>query len=556
MRDILIKAALILAAFFVPGGAGAQEPQDVSAAAGDHVMLSDLAARFGRGGRDLAAVDAAMGLMRADDDPTWREMVEQTAELLDASNARYDLAAPPAPTDDALYNRYAQAVDLRLNAARLSNEELKTEMVYGGTIEDGRSVALLPDEELAEWESEFRSDPRYWELRAFTVLCQVDPEEMIAFIESKPEASLLKLKRLGKARDLLVEARKLGAVRGQTLLLLYRVLDDLEDVELAPLSDYDTLNHSWINESSRLSLTDRPTFTVEQLAKSKKVHTQYEAEELKTLNAAVNTDPELAWAYYYRALYWYGLGESQRGGADLAAGNQADDLSFPLPFPLDTALAGLTADAPAGSAAVAGATLLAGLELDYGDPPLSELKDLLRDQLVAVNLSGSLSELNAWHQFFCRMGVSGSTNTFFQLIPLYQLSAIRSYVWEHGEELNDQQVQTVMHLVGWQNAVLEAGFAYDAPSIEPATVLTLAGGTRGDCVSWYATESAALQIARSNVHFYAEASQVRYPELALPDSLRQYEAITPEENLLRRSAVRLGQRVVWEAKDQARKLAN
>jgi hypothetical protein len=549
-----IAGALMLVALLVPIVAGAQDTPAGAEAEPGLTKLTDLAARFGRGGWQLSALDLSMRIMMADSEQTFLELTAETAELLDACNAPYDLAAPPEPTGDELYDRYAQLVDQRIGAVFLGEEQLGMQAMLGGLSEDSFSVALLPDEVLEMWESEWRNDPRYWELVAFTVLCRRDSDEHTSMLSPDQDPSDQKIQRLRQVRELLEEAQSRGAVRGQTLLLLYRVICDLEDVELAPLTTYETLTSSTIRGTSILNLPERPEFTDEQLALSRELHTRFDADELAVLDAAVEADPELAWAHYYRAMYWFERGEPELGLADLIAGNQAPDLRFPLPFPLNAAIESMDAEEPAGSAAVAGAIMLASLRFDYLAPSWLKIKEHLREQFVAVNLSGDTAVFDAWHQFACRIPYSQQENTIFQIVPVVVVSMIRDYVWEQRDQLTDEQAQTLMHLTGWHDSYMDAPRTYDVPSIEAAMVLGVAGGMHGVCVAFYAGQSAVLEIARGNLHFFEDAARLRYPELQLPEALRKYEAMTPEHRRLRSRAGSRGWRVGSAVVEQAEQL--
>ena len=552
LRLLAISFALI--ALLLPGLAGAQDtPADTEAEPG-LTKLTDLAARFGHGGWQLSALDLSMRAMMADNEQTWLEMTSATAELLSACNAPYDLAAPPEPTGDALLDRYAQVVDQRINAVFHGEEQLAMQAMLGGLSEDSFAVALLPDEVLADWESEWRDDPRYWELCAFTVLCRRDADEHTSMLSPDQDPSDQKIQRLRQVRELLEEAQSRGAVRGQTLLLLYRVLAELRYRELAPLTNYETASISGASELLGPGLPERPTFTDEQLALSRELHTRFDADELAALDATIEADPELAWAHYYRALYWFGRGESELGLADMLAGNGAPNLAFPLPFPLDTAVKSMDAETPAGSAAVSGAIMLASLRFDYLAPSWLEIKEHLREQFVAVNLSGDAAAFEAWHQFGCRIPASAPEDTLFQLVPVVWTAMIRDFVWEQGR-LSDEQTEALMHLTGWHDAYMAAPRAIDVPVIEPTLVLGVAGGMHGVCVAYYSSQSATLDALSGNLHFFEEAAQLHYPDLDLPEALRQYEAITPEQRKLRMRASSRGWRVGSAVSEQAEQLA-
>jgi len=554
-EDAIRKIAVILIILVIPVCAGAQEQEAPADTDSDLVMLRDLAARFERDGLQLTVLDAALGALRAQEDPSWRDIVAQTKELLDASNAPYDLAAPPVPTDDALYNRYARAVDQRINFALRGDEALPTQMSLSGLSDDIFAQALLPEDQLDEWESEWRNDPRYWELRAFTVLCRRATDDPPEIKSDERDSTAQKVERLQRTRDLLEQAQQRGAVRGQTLLLLYRVLTELEDLELAPLTTYETMRYSAIGQDNPTGLPRRPEFTAEQLAQSAELHARYDNAELAMLDEAVSVDPDLAWAHYCRAFYWFDHGEAGRGLMDMAAGNTAPDLRFPLPFPMDIAFASFDAEEPAGSAAVVGAIGLSSINYDFMMPPWSDIKELLNDQFVTINLNGDAAALDAWHQFACRVPFAEQGNSIFQIQPYVYIGMIRDFVWEQPRR-NNTQTEAVKHLMGWQIAYRKAPQPYGVPDIELAMVLGLAGEMHGICVAFYVSQSAILEINKGNLHFFEDAAQLRYTNLVLPEALAEYEAITPDQWRLNVSATKQARRIVKDTRQEAHEFSS
>ena len=66
-----------------------------------------------------------------------------------------------------------------------------------------------------------------------------------------------------------------------------------------------------------------------------------------------------AWLRYSRAMYWFDLGEEDRGTAELEAGNAAPVNVLPRPWPLPYIAEAICKSTPPGSSAVCGAVTLA-----------------------------------------------------------------------------------------------------------------------------------------------------------------------------------------------------
>ncbi len=261
-----------------------------------------------------------------------------------------------------------------------------------------------------------------------------------------------------------------------------------------------------------------------------------EREQLELLDAAVSAGPDQAWPYYLRALYWFSLGEQEAGLADMEAGNAAPANILPAPWPLALVEAGYSQPAPVGSAAVSGAII----ELDYACEPLnwSEVSEAQSNSLACASLSGDLRPLEAWHQFACRVGL---TNSMRNMYALAREGRLMSYMeQDRAAQLSPAQLETLQRMFGARAALQDAtrGYEYNFDIPDSIALIPFAGA-RGVAVGLYlyAYENWQSENRGNPVALFTDLSQVHFPELALPECMRKYEALTPEE-LKRRNAER------------------
>lgn len=450
-----------------------------------------------------------------------RQALEDTLAALKRSNAEDDLSAPPVPTGDALFDRYALAVDQRLNTFPASEAK------------DVAYLAALSDAELAQWESDFGQDPRYWELRYLCAKCG-NPQSPLAADFANPS-------------DFLDEAQKRGVATANTLLFRYKELREANDAELEPFAPpvkkekvivegHDLGSRevpNWDALNNALPLSQDP-----QAQAAIAIMQRQEQEQLALLNAAVKAGPDQAWPYYMRALYWFELGEQDQGLDDLEAGNAAPVNVFPAPWPRGYISACPAQPAPVGSAAVSGALLMTFVSYEI---PLTDqdLKDAMSSSLACMNLNGNPRPLEAWHQFACRFSQSYLDNRLF---AIGRDSVISGYMEaDQAAALTPEQLDTLQRCRGATLAYREAALgATQDYWIDNAIALIPFAGIRGVAVGAYLVHCDNWRWQHKAVPdtLVADLSQVHYPELALPECMKKYEALSREEVKRRRAEQR------------------
>jgi hypothetical protein len=402
------------------------------------------------------------------------DSIDRVLAAVAESNINGTAGAPPAPTGDALFDRYAQAVDARIMSLPANSEEQS-------------SAAILPDTDLAAWEPQFGQDPRFWELRYFCA--RVNGSQALAPGFSKP-------------MDLLREAQQRGVASCNILLLLY---DELRQEHNATLDAY-TGNAG-------------PALMHEQ-----------EQQELELLNAAVAAGPDQAWAYYTRAQYWMELGSQDLVQQDLLAGNSAAQNIFPRPWPMQL-LAGAPGEkSPPGGAAVCGALWIAVIR--YPLPNFIRIKDHLREAFVCENLGGAGGYLESWHQFACRYGASSPERLIQSLVGQVLEGMISTYAEESGFGERESQLDALLRCRGAREAMLN--IVRSRQGIEPDlfklnAIFTSMGYKRGYYAIMYANLCYEIHTTAALQPFFTDRSQIHYPQLELPLAMLKYEALTKEQ---------------------------
>jgi hypothetical protein len=390
-------------------------------------------------------------------------------------------AASPAlvSTGDALFDRYALEVDKRIEATTVEQ------------IAEVKYAAAVPDSTLAAWENEFGADPRYWELRYFCAAA------------AKPGAVLAP--GFSAPADFLKEARRRGAATANTLLLL--------DPELR--REYN-------------SQLDKQPETDAELAQSIATMQRAEKDELELLDAAVALGANEAWPYYTRAMYWFDLGEEDRGIAELEAGNAAPINVLPRPWPLPDIAGAVCKSAVPGSTAVCGAITLASSDMLFYDQ--YHVNEYLLNTNMCCDLDGKLDRYNAWHQFGCRLYTSAPDIGLCGLEAIVVISVARLYVDNIKGDFSPEQQETLQRMLGATTTareIMSDCWADQDPANEKA--FDNPPGSAHE-----AARRGILPIHEGNRPYAALApiltdlQQVHYPELKLPKCLLKYEAMTLE----------------------------
>jgi hypothetical protein len=467
----------------------------------------DLGERFG--GVDLeglAITSLAMQLGSEENAPAFEEALEQVEEALAHSNVREDLSAPPAPTGDELFDRYALLVDQQINA-----------LGYEGIMEFD-TAAVVSDDVLDQWEGEFGGDPRYWELRYFCMNYSV-PAPSVLERAADPALRNQRGPQRDKALAFLEETRQRGIATANALMLLY-------------WEKREALQHD--NPPTREELV----YPFEPEA----------AVELKAIaDEAVAAGADQAWPYYTRALFWYETGEPERGLADMQAGNAQIHNRYPASFPLELVAKGLDAPAPAGNAAVSGAIIAAGLNV----LPQPLIKKALKATLAENRQDNSSLAYETWHQFGCRFGNSRLEDLAFSLYGIGYVTRVRdAAVEDPALGPDDPRRKTLGHMLGAKEALLNTfkAHARDFDVFSVTQPLATAGQARGPCLVYYLDTSLREHaIATKTLSIFNELSEVRYPELKMTDALSKYENVTIEELKERREQRRAAEKQAEEA---------
>jgi len=275
------------------------------------------------------------------------------------------------PTGDALYDRYARAV-IRRQAWKLFHAA-------------GMHPATLPDRLLAGWEDDFGSDPRYWQLRYWCALHCIDNYTVLSRhhpweVTPGPVQS--------EADQYLIQAYERDVADADTLWFLF------EEQRV-------TRRESWFELETEIE-----ALPAGERRKKLQVQSQMEEQqELNLLNAMVGAGPDQAWPYYWRARYWFNLGEQDLARADLRAGNQAADNHIPRLFPVSAVYQSLDRDSAYGNQCVAGAVLEV-----YGYsavPNWVKWQETGKEVEMALALGGDLGLASEFHRFACRLGQAG-----------------------------------------------------------------------------------------------------------------------------------------------------
>jgi len=500
---VLLLCALAQAAETAPGSsdaAAAVTGTDTPAGAKAHATLLDIAQYFGKPTAKQRWMSLMFTLTRTGE---WEEQqyLDQFVAALRSSNVGKDLSAPPVPTGDALFDRYAQALDLWIRTVKVKDIT-------------SLRAACLPDDLLASWERDFGGDPRYWELR---YMCAYS-----SYHEGHPKSED------ANPRKYLEEARRRGIATANTLLLL--------------CGEERAMNESLLDQISqpRQWPGDAASHAQDEVRERYlRVSHEAEREELALLDAAVAKDPGCAWAYYERAMYCFDLGEQERGLADLEAGNAAPRNELPRPFPTSMVTRGMLASSPAGSAVVSGAVWIESVFQPY--PSYVRWKDHLKESILVVDLSGDSRPLEAWHQFACRLAEAWPDTGINAVVGAVFADTVRSYMMdEQTDTLSAAQKETLAHVYGATDVARSiAVFDADPDWVRQALVCSfMIDGARGFSAAAYVSDETQARAVARVAEMMHDLSQVHYPALEMPDCLKKYEALTTEELQRRREARR------------------
>ena len=429
--------------------------------------------RFGNADISGWALANALRQLVSDQDNNieFEACLHQITGAIAAANIEDDLSAPPQPTGDALFDRYAEFVDTKVNAADYQN------------IDTFKEAGFVPEIVLGRWEEDFGADPRYWELRY--VACNKQDGEEVGFLE---------------------EARERGITSANTLMLLYRERRE----ELRQQEKIDRESHIY-------------------------PYTAEEAAELRVLaDEAIAVGENEAWPYYMRALYWFENGQLQQGLADLRAGNLQPVNICPVAYPSGLIRRGLLEPVPAGSAVVGGAFLIGpDLKANRLSSLSILMKKALAACLDEADAAEKVDVMETWHQFACRMVESGEADWMLHMVAMILCGVIRDAALQDPLiATSDAQRETLGRLLGAKEN-MKASFRGRGSEFDVMTAiltLALAGKGRGGCLAMYLDASVDQRLLSTEVKpMFREISEVHYPQLEMTDDLLKYENVTIEE---------------------------
>jgi len=415
--------------------------------------------------------------------PIPEEAIDRAYRELVALGAK-DLSTPPAPTGDKLFDRYAMEVDKRLNTSGSAN------------------AADVPEDVLATWEADFGNDPRYWELRYF---CASGIGRPTTAGGASAEDSLTAHKR---RVDFLLDAQRRGVASCNTMLLLYREVRGEHNEQL---------------DMAGIPSDAEPQQQVDALALMRR----FEDEEVAFLNDVIERWPDYAWAYYDRAMYWFELGEEQRGLSDLAAGNVAPNLRLPQPWPYQYVVDGIHKGAIPGSIPVSGAICEAQSAL--ASPNYIMMKEHLKEAFVACNLDGGMQRFEAWHQFGCRLASSAPELPIQGLVGVLLVGMASGYLEENAaQDLAPGQIETLQRIRGAYTEYKAHFQQAHLTDVDELSALATAGLARGAACHCLLGCRRELKLSDDLAPIISDLAQVHYPDLALPECMKKYEAMTKE----------------------------
>lgn len=407
-----------------------------------------------------------------------------------------DFGAPPAPTGDALYDRYALEVDKRVNAyADWLQEDA-----------DGLTPAIIAavrDDTLALWEGDFGSDGRYWELRYWCAKVrakQLGPDKL----ELSPGFCV--------PADFLREAQRRGVARPAALLALF-------------------------TESCTQRVAVRLNTRPDSLKAIGEAGSDgYNAEEKALLQDALDLNPSLCWTHYLLAIGHNGDRDVEAALAEIKAGNACADIHFPWVFPLDTVSSAPDLSAAPGGAAVCGSILLSSREKVWG----IELRRTLRPVYETLAGSGRLADLSAVHELVGKLAADISImQSVNQLNKAVILRLPIDAVAESGAPLteNELTMQARMNCaveIGWQTCA--AMFSRNSDPTVALTILTGVAAARGSCVAAYLGYASQTELSYALKEVLSDAASYSYLAPQASPALLQF----PPLRQVSRSAWRRG----------------
>jgi hypothetical protein len=321
-------------------------------------------------------------------------------------------------TGDELYDTWARAVVGR-----------QSWLLFTG---GGHHPTFLPDEQLAGWEQRFGEDPRYWELRYWNAL--------------QREGS-------GIHPRLVVNGSGIWNSREEAQPLLELAVERApQDADLAWFAlQAQRVEWRWQEYEDEERLNKLPA--AQRGAEQARLNEERETAERRLLTELAVAEPQNAFGHYMLAQHCFYLGEEVTGQGVLDAGNEALYCRVPSLFPVSFVRERIRAEQGLGSAAVAGAVseTAEGMAM----PNYIKLREIGKEALVMLALSGDTAQLDGVHEMFCRIGAAENATSTVQLFAANSLEEFTTqFEGEYESELNADG-HTRLALVHLLNAQVE-----------------------------------------------------------------------------------------------------
>lgn len=329
------------------------------------------------------------------------------------------------PTGDALYDRYATAVISRQRWI----------LFHGGK----HHPTYLPDSMLAEWEDEFGSDPRYWQLRYFCARHKGAfgsggraqfPRSPLGYLFGLRRWDTEPTDRERSAWKHLQTGVDKGAADWMTLEILGR--------ETKRLREY--------AENAEMALIDTLDLDEREIRQLKiELNREQEQKELARIDAVIDADPSQAWPYYRRARYWFYYGEGELALADLKVGNAVPNNEMSKVFPVSLLMERIESGDHLGN------KILAGAVFEEDSYSLFQnwikWKDLYKEALGMVALGGDTEIIQELHLTACRLGMAKNNDNWEPVVAaVYESMLSNNLLVEYGADLTYRQRRTMMEM--------------------------------------------------------------------------------------------------------------
>ena len=455
---------------------------DLEIAAGLNIHVDDvqafrlLADRFGGYSREDLEDFQQSDLFVATGNSDWVASISaglhDVTFILENVGLPYRLDAPPLPTGDELFDRYAAQVHAQL----LDGD-------YHGFI----NHAWVSDEVLAQWEADFGDDPRYWELR---FLCY---DNMSYFDRQYPE-------HYSVCTGFLQEAIDRGIATANTLMVLYNYLRFSDEERHRAQGEY------------RIEIA--PEFAMQLAA---------------LLDTAVELADDQAVPFYQRAFFRIEAGAIEEGLADLAIGNSQPMNTPSLPFPRGKVKAGINTLQPVGTAAVDGAI---DTWLHYqNSQTVIHIDDHMLATLALIENQDDLYILDTWLDYIFRQPDVMDNQAGYYLSQIIVLWKLMDYVESQLPDiLTPTQLEMIRRLRGGQveyNREFQRAMPYSTECIRWELPMCLAGRSMGTSTYFFLYEAVRTQDSAERMSaIFTALNTVDIRADEIPEQLMQFEPMT------------------------------